>query len=80
MSSVRERPVPLSAPLARPRPRSRPPAPVPRQLLLDELDELDVLQAWRDRDVNDLDVDEADDLALLARLRDEDDATDWVGI
>jgi len=39
-----------------------------------------VLQAWRDRDVNDLDVDEGDDLELLARLREDDDATDWLGV
>jgi hypothetical protein len=71
MLSVRERPLPLSPLPARLRP------PAPRQLLLDELDEL---QAWRDRDVNDLDVDEADDLELLARLRDENNATDWLGI
>jgi len=56
------------------------PAPARRQLRLDELDELDVLQAWRDRDVNDLDVDEGDDLELLARLREDDDATDWLGV
>jgi hypothetical protein len=61
MLSARERPLPISPPSGRP------------PLLSHELDEIDVLQAWRNRDVNDLDVDEPDDLELLARLRDEAD-------
>jgi len=45
----------------------------------DELDELAVLCAWRDHDINELDVDAAGDLELLTCLRDEADASDWVG-
>jgi hypothetical protein len=46
------------------------------------VDALDVLQSWRERDIDDLDVDidEADDVKLLARLRDDVDASDWVSV
>jgi hypothetical protein len=79
MLSVRDRPLPATAP-----PRvvhdRQPAAAVPVRARRELLDDLDVLHAWRGRDVGDFDVDEADDLALLGRLRDEDDATDWIGI
>jgi hypothetical protein len=44
----------------------------------DEQDELVALCVWRNRDVDDLDVE--GDLELLARLRDEADASDWVSV
>lgn len=53
---------------------------VPAALGDDEQDELAVLCAWRDHDVDELDAGVADDLELLACLRDEAEAFDWVGV
>jgi hypothetical protein len=44
-------------------------APYPWLAADDELDEVAALQAWCDRDVDDLAYDAADDLQLLAQLR-----------
>ena len=45
----------------------------------DELDEVAALQAWCDRDVDDLAYDAADDLQLLAQLRDRAHDIEWIG-
>jgi hypothetical protein len=53
---------------------------VPAGLADDEQDELAVLCAWRDHDVDDLDADVAGDLELLCCLRAEADAAEWVSV
>lgn len=49
-------------------------------LNVDEVDEVAALQAWRDRDLDELAYDAAGDLELLAQLRDRVDEADWIGV
>jgi hypothetical protein len=54
-------------------------APCPWLAADDELDEVAALQAWCDRDVDDLAYDAADDLQLLAQLRDHAHDVERIG-
>jgi hypothetical protein len=53
---------------------------VQRWHFLDEVDEVAALQAWLDRDVDELAYDAAGDLELLAQLRDRVDERPTVGV